>query len=49
MKYPEAIIVEAFIDHKEALTLSWRKSLWYRNQSIGFQMDWFLYDMDLRH
>ena len=24
-------------------TLSWRRSLWYRNQSI----DWFLYDRDL--
>ena len=33
------------------LTLSWRRSLSYRNQSIDFQskrMDWFLYDRDLR-
>ena len=27
------------------LTLSWRRFLWYRNQS----MDWLLYDWDLRH
>ena len=34
------------------LTLSWRKSLSYRNQSIYLQsksMDWFLYDNGLRH
>ena len=34
------------------LTLSCRRSLSYRNQSIGLlckSMDWFLYDMDLRH
>ena len=34
------------------LTLSWRKPLWYRNQSIDLvlkSMDWFLYDNDLRH
>ena len=33
-------------------SLSWRRSLSYRNQSIGFHhksMDWFLYDKDLRH
>ena len=34
------------------LTLSWRRSLSYRKQSIDLQsksMDWFLYDRDLRH
>ena len=34
------------------LTISWRMSLSYRNQSIDLQsksMDWFLYDRDLRH
>ena len=34
------------------LTLSWRRSLSYRNQTIDLlckSMDWFLYDSDLRH
>ena len=34
------------------LTLSWRRSLSYRNQSINFlrkSMKWFLYDNGLRH
>ena len=34
------------------LTLSWWRSLSYRNQSIDLQsksVDWFLYDRDLRH
>ena len=34
------------------LTISWRRSLSYRNQSIGLlwkSMDWFLYDGDLHH
>ena len=34
------------------LTLQWRRSLSYRNQSIDLQsksMDWFLYDRDLHH
>ena len=34
------------------LTLLWRRSLSYRNQSIDLQsksMDWFLYDNGLRH
>ena len=37
---------------KNALTLSWWRSLSYRNQSIGLlckSMDWFLYDRDIRH
>ena len=34
------------------LTLSWRRSLSYKNQPIDLQsksMDWFLHDMDLCH
>ena len=34
------------------LTLSWRRPLSYRNQSIDLpskSMEWFLYDNDLRH
>ena len=37
---------------KTRLTLSWRRSLSYRNQSIDLlrkSMDWFLYDNGLRH
>ena len=37
---------------KNVLNLSWRRSLLYRNQSIGFQnksMNWFLHDKNLRH
>ena len=36
----------------QLLTLSWRRSLSYRNQSIDLQsksVDWFLYDRDLSH
>ena len=41
-----------FLRQSGPLTLSWRRSLWYRNQSIDLQsksMDWFLYDNDLSH
>ena len=34
------------------LTLSWQRSVSYRNQSIDLQsksIDWFLYNKDLRH
>ena len=34
------------------LTLSWRRSLSYRNQSLGLEsklIDWFLYNEDRRH
>ena len=37
---------------KRFLTLSWRRPLSYRNQSIDLRiksMDWFLYDNGLRH
>ena len=36
----------------QLLTLSWPRSLSYRNQSIDLQsksVDWFLYDRDLSH
>ena len=42
---------EVFLDFK-GLTLSWRRQLSYRNQSIDLQskpMDWLLYDNGLRH
>ena len=38
--------------NRSLLTLSCRRSLSYRNQSIDLQsksMGWFLYDRDLRH
>ena len=45
----------SFFSYQESnlsLTLSWRKPLSYRNQSIDLlckSMDWFLYDNNLRH
>ena len=33
--------------YTDCLTLSWRRPLWYRNQSID--LDWFLYDNGLSH
>ena len=42
----EAVVQRLF------LTLSWRRPLSYRNQSIDVpskSMDWFLYDNGLRH
>ena len=47
-------ILEYFLSFRFywSLTLSWRRSVSYRNQSIDLQsklMDWFLYDRDLRH
>ena len=38
--------------HEKKLTLSWRRPLSYRNQSIDLlrkSLDWFLYDIGLRH
>ena len=46
------IIYWGQIDYENNITLSWRRSLSYRNQFIDLQnksMDWFLYDKDLRH
>ena len=40
------------VNIKAPLTLSWRKSISYRNQSIDLlckSMDWILYDNSLRH
>ena len=34
---------------KKSLTLSWRRPLSYRNQSLRKSMDWFLYDQGLHH
>ena len=39
-------------NNKNHLTLSWRRPISYRNQSIDLRskpMDWFLYDNGLRH
>ena len=41
-----------FITSNDRLTLSWRRPISYRNQSIDLRsksMDWFLYDISLRH
>ena len=36
--------------HEMVLTLSWQRSLSYRNQTIDLQsMDWFLHDRGLRY
>ena len=40
------------VNRRTSLTLSWRRPLSYRNQSIDFlskSMDWFLYVNGLRH
>ena len=39
-------------NNKNHLYLSWRRPISYRNQSIDLlrkSMDWFLYDIGLRH
>ena len=49
---PSGIIKMFFIVIFFVLTLSWRRSLSYRNQSIDLQsksLGWFLYDRDFRH
>ena len=46
------IFVYSYPQGELYLTLSWRRSLSYRNQSIDLQsksVDWFLYDNGLRH
>ena len=46
------IVLLMLIVTEEYLTLSWRRTLSYRNQSIDLvciPMDWFLYDNDHRH
>ena len=45
----QAFTVMVLVSH---LSLSWRRSLSYRNQSIDLlckSMDWFLYNRDLHH
>ena len=45
-------VISANIRIKAILTLSWRRPLPYRNQSIDLlrqSMNWFLYDSGLRH
>ena len=51
-KVYSSCLSSSFISKCHWLTLSWRRSLSYRNQSIDIQstpIDWFLYDRDLRH
>ena len=46
------ITLICYLESKIYLTLSWWRTLSYRNQSIDLQsksMDWFLYDDSLRH
>ena len=46
------IVLSVTVLMVQGLTLSWRRSKSYRNQSIDLQskpIDWFLYDRDLRH
>ena len=48
----EFLLCHSTIPQKILSTLSWRKSLSYRNHSIDLlckSMDWFLYDSDHRH
>ena len=47
-------IVSSYWHHRffTPLTLAWRRSLWYRNESIDLlckSMDWLLYDREVRH
>ena len=45
-------LIWSITSFRDLLTLSWRRSLSYRNQPIDLQsksMDWFLYDEDLSH
>ena len=54
--YPEFLVLKVKLHEVKFttlnLTLSWRRPISYRNQSIDFlhkSMDWFLYDNGLRH
>ena len=52
IKKPEIFVIREQPIFNIESTLSWRRSLSYRNQSIDLLwklMDWFLYDRDLRH
>ena len=51
-QYPPRNIQKRMVRLYWDLTLSWRRPLSYRNQSIDLQsksMGWFLYDNGLRH
>ena len=41
--------ISIFVSSATCLTLSWRRPLSYRNQSIDLLSKWFLYDNGLRH
>ena len=50
--WPNLGLFQMNCDSALCLTLSWRRSFSYRNQSIDLlakSMDWFLYDKSLRH
>ena len=50
--YAETSLPHFIYSTRFSLTLSWRRSPSYRNQSIDLlfrSMDWFLYDKDLHH
>ena len=52
LNFKEYVGLNIFLRFFPILTLSWRRPLSYRNQSIDLpskSMDWFLYDNDLRH
>ena len=52
LNFKEYVGLNIFLHFFPILTLSWRRPLSYRNQSIdllGKSMDWFLYDNGLRH
>ena len=50
--FKKSEVYNLFVWNIRQLTISWRRPLSYRNQSIDLQsksMDWFLYDNDLHH
>ena len=52
LSFPRAQISKILSQIWLGWTLSWRRALSYRNQSINLlckSMNWFLYDRDLRH
>ena len=52
LKPKKVCLLELKMERASILTLSWRRPLSYRNQSINLRsksMNWFLYDNGLRH
>ena len=52
LMFPNKLKKLFFLVRKISLTLSWRRLISYRNQSIDLfrkSVDWFLYDIGLRH